>query len=88
MAEVPLTGLINNQVISAQIDRMLVTDTEVFIVDFKTNRPSPTDEKDVPAIYKKQLKSYADVMRHIYPDKAIRTALLWTDRAALMEIEV
>ncbi len=88
MSEVPLTGLINNQVISAQIDRMLITDDEVFIVDFKTNRPSPSAEEDVPAIYKKQLKSYADIMRHIHPDKTIRTALLWTDRAALMEITV
>ena len=86
MAEVPLTGMIKNNVVSAQIDRMVVTEDEIFIVDFKTNRPSPSDVKDVPAIYKKQLQSYAEIMAKIYPDKNIRTALLWTDRADLMEI--
>lgn len=86
MAEVPITGLINNQVISAQIDRMVVTENEILIVDFKTNRPSPKNVKDVPQIYKKQLKAYQDVMAKIYPNHNIRTALLWTDRADLMEI--
>jgi ATP-dependent helicase/nuclease subunit A len=86
MAEVPITGLINNQVISAQIDRMVVSENEILIVDFKTNRPSPKNVKDVPQIYKKQLKAYQDVMAKIYPNHNIRTALLWTDRAELMEI--
>lgn len=88
MAEVPITGkLKDNVVISAQIDRMVVTDDEILIVDFKTNRPSPQDAKDIPAIYRKQLKLYAEVIAKIYPSHKIRTALLWTDRADLMEIE-
>jgi ATP-dependent helicase/nuclease subunit A len=66
---------------------MVITDDEILIVDFKTNRPSPQDAKDIPAIYRKQLKLYAEVIAKIYPSHKIRTALLWTDRADLMEIE-
>ncbi len=89
MAEVPITGLVRgNVMVSGQIDRLLITQDEVFIIDYKTNRPAPIDEKDVPLIYRNQLQSYADVLCEIYPAHKIRTALLWTDTARLMEIEL
>lgn len=88
IAEVPVTGLLDNKrLVSGQIDRLLVTKDTVFIIDFKTNRPPPTEEKDVPLIYKNQLKAYADIMRQIYPDKKIQAALLWTDGPSLMIIK-
>ena len=89
MAEVPVTGMIKgNVLVSGQIDRLLVADNEVFIVDYKTNRLSPKQEKDIPDIYKKQMQGYAEVIREIYPNKKIRAALLWTDDARLMEVPV
>ena len=87
MAEVPITGLVGNRLVSGQIDRLLVTDDEVFIIDYKTNRPPPKDVRDVPLIYKNQMKAYADIMRDIYPNRKIRTALIWTNSAQLMELE-
>lgn len=87
MAEVPITGLLDDQtLISGQIDRLLVTDTEILIIDFKTNRPPPHLEKDVPQIYKKQMRAYADALCQIYPDREIKTALLWTDGPRLMPL--
>lgn len=87
MAEVPVTGLLHgNMLVSGQIDRLLITDEEILIVDFKTNRPPPQTAADVPAMYVRQLKIYADTLRVIYPAHKIRTALLWTDGARLMEI--
>jgi len=89
MAEVPITGLVHGKVmVSGQIDRLLITADEVFVIDYKTNRPAPQDVKNVPVIYKNQLQSYKDVLSQIYPDHHIRTALLWTDSARLMEIEL
>lgn len=89
MAEVPVTGLAGGHtLVSGQIDRILITDKEILIVDFKTNRPPPQDVEDVPAIYQKQMKAYADMLRQIYPAHNIRCALLWTDGARLMEINV
>lgn len=88
-AEVPLTGLLpDGRLISGQIDRLLITDDQILIVDFKTNRPPPNDPEDVPQIYYNQLKSYADVLQSIYPNRAIKCALLWTDGPNLMPINL
>ncbi len=86
-AEVSISGQIgDNTIVNGQIDRLIITDTEIFIVDYKTNRPPPTDPKDIPAQYQKQMQAYKDVLTQIYPTHTIRTALLWTNRPVLMEI--
>ena len=85
LSEVPVTGLLDNKtLINAQIDRLLITDDEILIIDYKTNRPPPQNVKDVPPVYLNQMKAYADVMRRIYPNRTIKTALIWTDGARLM----
>lgn len=86
-AEVPVTGMLDDHtLISGQIDRLLVTNTEVLIIDFKTNRPPPTEVKDVPGVYLRQMEAYKRALRLIYPDRTIRAALLWTMDARLMEV--
>jgi ATP-dependent helicase/nuclease subunit A len=40
----------------------------------------------VPPAYIRQLALYRAVLMQLYPDKAIRAALLWTDVPDLMEI--
>lgn len=86
-AEVPITGLIDDsQLVSGQIDRLVVTEDEVLVVDFKTNRPPPERIEDVPEAYKRQMALYKRTLSLIYPHKRIRTALIWTDGARLMEI--
>ncbi|MFK7839620.1 MAG: double-strand break repair helicase AddA [Bdellovibrionales bacterium] len=88
-AEVPITGLLaDNRLISGQIDRLLITDENILIIDFKTNRPPPKTADKVPQIYYNQLKSYADTLKSIYPNHKIKCALLWTDGPHLMPIEI
>jgi ATP-dependent helicase/nuclease subunit A len=86
-AEVPVSGVIDGQSISGQIDRLLVTETDVWIVDFKSNRPPPTDVKDVPDIYRKQLQVYKQLMSEISPHHIIHCALLWTDGPHMMILD-
>lgn len=87
LAEVPVTGdMGNGRLINGQIDRLIVTPDEILIVDFKTNRPSPSDITDIPAQYRAQLKAYADALTLIYPGRPVKTALLWTDKPLLMEV--
>ena len=89
IAEAPVTGLLDDKtLISGQIDRLLITDTDIYIIDFKTNRPPPTDEKNVPLLYKNQLKAYAKALMQIYPNRKIHTALLWTEEPRLMPLKV
>ena len=88
-AEVPINArLENGQIMSGQVDRLLITDTHILIIDYKTNRPPPTDAKDIPAIYQAQMQAYADALRKIYPGREVRAALLWTDGPYLMPVHL
>ena len=71
---------------SGRIDRLVVTDTEVLIVDYKTMRPVPADESRVPQAYLEQLAAYRAAIMGVYPGRAVRCALLWTEGPALMPI--
>ncbi|HEY8190637.1 MAG TPA: 3'-5' exonuclease, partial [Micavibrio sp.] len=75
MAEVPVTGLVGRNLISGQIDRLLITEAEIVIVDYKTNRPPPADPRHIPSAYRAQLKAYRDTLEAIYPGRPIRTFL-------------
>jgi ATP-dependent helicase/nuclease subunit A len=89
-AELPIAGrlLVEGRMIavSGQVDRLAVTRDAVLIGDFKTNRPAPRALDDVPKAYVCQLALYCNVLQQLYPDKAIRAALIWTEVPDLMEI--
>ncbi len=86
-AEVPVVGMVGERVVSGQVDRLLVTKAEVLVIDFKTNRPPPRDTADVPPVYLRQMAAYRAALACIYPGRAIRCALLWTDAPRLMPLE-
>ena len=86
-AEVPLVGQVNGQVISAQIDRLMVGDSDVTIVDYKTNRPPPADSANVPLAYLRQMAAYRAALSAVYPGRAIHCLLLWTDGPSIMALD-
>lgn len=86
-AEVPLMGKVGESIVRGQVDRLVVTDDEVLIVDYKTNREPPKDIMNVPDAYQKQMALYAQLLEQIYPEKKIRKLLLWTETAMLMELD-
>ena len=89
-AEVPIVGRLavgaRTVMVSGQVDRLAVTAGGVLIADYKTNRPAPRRPQDVPGGYLTQLALYRAVLSRIYPDRAVRAALVWTDVPDLMEI--
>jgi ATP-dependent helicase/nuclease subunit A len=87
-AEVPIVGRLAGGavVVSGQVDRLAVTGDSVLIADYKTNRPAPRLIDDAPTPYIRQLALYRAVLAELYPDKAVRAALVWTDVPDLMEI--
>ncbi len=88
-AEVSIVGrleLPGRPLVSGQIDRLVVTNGEVLIVDFKTNHNPPTDPAAAPEGYVRQLALYRAVLARLYPQHGIRTALLWTETPEFMEI--
>jgi ATP-dependent helicase/nuclease subunit A len=86
-AEVALTALLSGRVVSGQVDRVLITDSEILVVDYKTNRPPPVQVEDVEVAYLRQLATYRAVLMEIYSEKTVRCALLWTDGPNLMAID-
>jgi ATP-dependent helicase/nuclease subunit A len=85
-AEIPVTAQINGKPIYGIIDRMQITETDVLIVDFKTNRVVPKDANACPEGILRQMGAYAEMLRQIYPNHMIRTAVLWTATQQLMHL--
>jgi ATP-dependent helicase/nuclease subunit A len=90
-AEVSIVGRLERPggratLVSGQIDRLVVTDSEVLIVDFKTNHAPPGRPEEAPRGYVRQLALYRAVLGKLYPQRLVRAALLWTETAELMEI--
>ncbi|WP_425040000.1 double-strand break repair helicase AddA [Primorskyibacter sp. S187A] len=68
------------------IDRLVISEKDVIAVDFKTNATVPADVEQTPEGLLRQMGAYAHMLAEIYPDRQIRTALLWTRTASLMEL--
>jgi ATP-dependent helicase/nuclease subunit A len=90
-AEVSIVGRVDGPggrpaLVSGQIDRLVVTDSEVLIVDFKTNHAPPRQPAEAPRGYVRQLALYRAVLAKLYPQRIVRAALLWTETTELMEI--
>ncbi|PCJ61055.1 MAG: double-strand break repair helicase AddA [Rhodospirillaceae bacterium] len=86
-AEVPIVGEINGRVISGQIDRLLVTETSVFVIDYKTQRAPPATPSATPEIYLRQMAAYVALLEKIYPERRVVAALLWTDGPNLVPLK-
>ena len=71
---------------AGRIDRLMVRADDVLIVDYKTNRPPPRTLEDVDPAYLWQLALYRLALDALYPEKTVRTAILWTEALKLMEI--
>jgi len=82
-AEVAVAGELTvrgeRRLVSGKIDRVAVTEREVLIVDFKTNRPAPEALEDVPPAYVAQLALYRALLQPLYPGKAVNALLLFTE---------
>jgi ATP-dependent helicase/nuclease subunit A len=92
-AEVPLAALIPHPqgrtpplMITGQIDRLAVVGEEVLIVDYKTNRPPPSEAAGVAEAYLYQLAAYRLAVQKIFPGRSVRAAILWTDGPRMMPI--
>jgi ATP-dependent helicase/nuclease subunit A len=92
-AEVPIVGRIARPgrtplAVSGQIDRLIVTDSEILIADYKTNHAPPRKLASVPPAYRQQLALYRALLQRLYPQRSVRAALIWTETPEIMEIPV
>jgi ATP-dependent helicase/nuclease subunit A len=90
-AEVSIAGRLERPgrpaaLVSGQIDRLVVSQDEVLIVDYKTNHAPPKLATEAPGSYVRQLALYRAVLGKLYPQLPVRAVLLWTETPELMEI--
>ena len=87
-AEVGIAGPFgpNGAALVGQIDRLAISDHEILIVDYKTDRTVPETPGDVPEAYRAQLAAYKALVSRIWPGRSVRAALLWTAAPRLMEL--
>ncbi|TDQ62104.1 DNA helicase/exodeoxyribonuclease V subunit A [Maritalea mobilis] len=72
--------------ITGRIDRLVVTDNEILIVDFKSDQAVPENAAQLNAKYRQQLQLYARAMQENDPNRTLKTAILWTENAQFMLI--
>jgi ATP-dependent helicase/nuclease subunit A len=84
--EAAVIGRLGQDTINGRVDRLVVSDAEILIVDYKTDRPSPPTVEGVGEAYIAQMAAYRAVLSQRWPDRPIRCLLVWTDGPRLMEI--
>ena len=85
LAEVPLAGVLamddgQKLALSGQIDRMVVTDNGVQLVDFKTGTPAQASENDR---YMVQMAAYRALVQKLYPALPVTCLLVWTQNGRI-----
>ncbi|HWL47302.1 MAG TPA: UvrD-helicase domain-containing protein, partial [Sphingomonadaceae bacterium] len=78
LAEAPIAAVVGEQVIAGTVDRLLVTDTVVRVVDFKTGRRVPATVEAVPEHHIRQMAAYAAALEVVFPGRRVEAALLYT----------
>jgi ATP-dependent helicase/nuclease subunit A len=86
LAEVPVTATIKGRNIYGVIDRLVITDSTVLAVDFKSNATVPDDPQACPEGLLRQMGAYAHALGQIYPNHHVETAILWTRNATMMQL--
>ena len=87
--EVGIGGVINIEgddlFVNGRIDRLLVGENEVVLMDYKTGK-KPGKGK-IPDVYIKQMSSYALLLKNLWRDKQIRGLILWTRDVSVSELK-
>ena len=87
LAEVPLSAVVDGVVVAGIVDRLLVTDRAVMVIDFKTGRHVPVSAADVAPAYLRQMAAYRDALAVIFPGRQVDAALLYTAAPRLIVLD-
>ncbi|MBJ7501568.1 MAG: double-strand break repair helicase AddA [Sphingopyxis sp.] len=86
LAEVPLSAVVDGIVVAGIVDRLLVTDTAVTVIDYKTGRYVPESADAVAPAYLRQMAAYRDALAVIFPGRRVEAALLYTGAARMIRL--
>ena len=86
LGEAPLAATLpDGRVIAGTVDRLLVEESRISVIDFKTGKV-PATESFIPNAHRAQMTAYAEALQVIFPGRAISAALLYTAGPKLIEL--
>ncbi|MFM2371205.1 MAG: hypothetical protein RIS85_927, partial [Pseudomonadota bacterium] len=86
LAEVPLAAVVGGRVISGTVDRLVIGQNRIRIVDFKTARRPPVSFAEIPQAYVRQMAAYVAALEAIHPGLPVEAALLYTHTPQLFVV--
>ncbi|PTQ07404.1 double-strand break repair helicase AddA [Sphingomonas oleivorans] len=86
LAEAPIAAVVGGTVVAGTVDRLLVTDDRVQVVDFKTGRRVPRDAASAPEHHLRQMAAYVGALEIIFPGRQVEAALLYTSGPTLFSL--
>ncbi len=87
LAEVPLAAVVDGVVVAGTADRLLIEETRVTVVDFKTTRRPPASAADIPLATLRQMAAYVAALEAIYPAREVRAGVLYTHAPVLFALD-
>ena len=86
--EVPIQYDLKNNSVYGIIDRLVISDSEAWVIDYKTHHWATDAEKsNIIEYYRPQLALYCQGVKKLWTDKTIRSFLLFTHHQVLTELE-
>ena len=86
LAEAPIAAVVDEHVISGTVDRLLITDDHIYVVDFKTGRRVPDHAAEAPVAYLRQMAAYVAALEKIFPGRPIRAGLLYSHGPKMLDV--
>jgi len=86
LAEVPLAATVEGVVVAGTADRLLIEETRITVVDFKTTRRPPASAAEVPLATLRQMAAYVAALEAIHPGREVRAGVLYTHAPVLFEL--
>ncbi|MFL6775289.1 MAG: double-strand break repair helicase AddA [Sphingomicrobium sp.] len=86
IGEAPLAATLpDGRVIAGTVDRLLVEDGLVSVIDFKTGKV-PAGDRDLPNAHRAQMAAYVEALQVIFPGKRVSASLLYTTGPKLIDV--
>jgi ATP-dependent helicase/nuclease subunit A len=70
-----------------RLDLLAVNDSEVIIIDYKTDVRVPDNLTEINPNYIDQIEFYKSAIKKLYPDKKIISKILWLENMIFMKLE-
>jgi len=78
LGEAPIAAVVGDGlVVSGTVDRLVVNDSHVRVIDFKTGRRAPAGLEAIPPYHLRQMAAYVAALAVIFPGRTVEAGLLY-----------